>query len=173
LMNKGRSASKESLFLWSADGVQRIRKRVRGFFSAPAVSSAVPPAPAADPRRYPRLDLKLPILYRVLSGGVSRLPPEIQPCLLAQSTNVSPIGLCLDLAEEMAPETVLALTIHVVDRREKFSAVGRVVWSKPSPQPGHFLTGLEFVVVKGENVKKEDHVRMEALTEEYGSLIGT
>lgn len=155
-------AAKDSLFLWSSGGIRRVQEKITRIFrrSAPRAGGE---DKSAEPRRYPRLDLKLPIMYRILGEDASRIPPPVRPLLLAQSTNISPIGLCLSLAEELPPDTVLALSIHVMNPREKFSALGRVVWTKTGESPGEFLTGLQFVVIKDDGVVQEDHSRMEKL----------
>ncbi len=164
-MKKGSFPSpwRESFFLWSSGGVRRIRRRARPReAAAPPPPRPAVPAPA-EQRRYPRLDVRLPILYKVIGDSPSLLPSQVRPYLLARSANLSPIGLCLDLEEELPPGAVVALTIHVPDKRERFSAVGRVVWTRPSAEPGRHLTGLQFVVVEGDGVKRESHSRVESL----------
>jgi hypothetical protein len=153
-------SKKESFFLWSTGGIRRIRRRLRVALGArPSRSGGF--SPFSESRRYPRLDLEFPILYKVLGETNQRIPSEVRPYLLARSTNVSPLGLCMSLGEKLPNGTVLALTLHVVDRREKFHAIGRVTWTRPAAElPGRFLTGIQFVVVEGETVKREEHTRM-------------
>lgn len=151
---------RESLFVWTSGGIRHIQKKIKRIFFAS--KSLPPPADVlpAEQRNYPRLDLRLPILYKVVGEGASRIPPHVRPFLLARSTNVSPIGLCLNLEEELPRDTVLILTIHLLNSRQKFSAVGRVVWARAAEPPDHFLTGLQFVVVDKNNVELEEHARM-------------
>ena len=163
-MKKGRqNPPKEAMYVWTGGDIQRVEKEF-GNASVPAPAAANQPPAATgsiEHRRYPRLDLKLPILYKVLGQDSSLIPSNVRPYLMSESTNVSALGLCLNLPEEFAPGTVLALSIHMVDEREKFSAVGRVLWTQASTPDGHFLTGVQFVVVEGESVKKESQTRME------------
>jgi hypothetical protein len=162
LKNVRPAAAKETLFLWTGGNIQKIRKPAKAPKEAPEPGPAVTLSPA-EKRRYPRLDLKLPILYRVLGAGASKIPSTVRPYLLARTTNVSPLGLCLNLSEQLSVGTVLALSIHVLDNRERFSAVGQVLWTQSSDMPGHWLTGVQFVVVEGDTVKKEHQTRMESL----------
>lgn len=158
MMKRGRSfPAKEILYLWTGNGIVRIRRPVQKT-SPPAANghALFPPEPLLEKRRYPRLDLELPILYKVLGEDIAKIPTKVRPFLMAQSTNVSPLGLCLNLVEQFNPGTVLALSIHVLEKREKFSAVGHVIWAKPSETPGYYLTGIRFVVVDGENVVREE-----------------
>lgn len=170
-MKKQRSAqskAKEILYVWKGGGIHRVRRPLKNQSSAKAAPGAKTLSPA-EQRRYPRLDLKLPILYRVMGRDASRIPSKVRPFLMAESTNISPLGLCLNLSEEFTPGTVLALSIHVVDRREKFNAVGRVQWTQPSDISDHYLTGVAFVVVEGENVGQENHQQLQELIRQLES----
>lgn len=162
-----RSRRTSTVFLWHANGVQQMTRPAAAAPAAPEAAPAPKPSPSSK-RQYPRLDMKLPILYRVL-GQASRIPTDVRPYLMAESKNISPIGLCLNLEEPLEPGTVLALTFHVLERREKFSAVGRVVWTEPAVPAGHHLTGLQFVVVEGDSVRREEHNRMESFIEELST----
>jgi hypothetical protein len=161
-MENGQPArDKDSLFVWSSGGIRRIRKKIKELLKPkPASASPLSPPGHSEHRRYPRLDLKLPILYKVLGEGASRIPTSVRPYLLAESSNVSPIGLCLSLEEPLPCDTVLALSIHMPEQRQKFSALGRVVWTRPADTPNHFLIGLQFVVVEKDKVREQDHSRM-------------
>ncbi|HOW27924.1 MAG TPA: PilZ domain-containing protein [Elusimicrobiota bacterium] len=120
----------------------------------------------SERRRYPRIDLSLPIMYKVVGSHYSQLPANVQPYLMADSKNVSPIGVCLDLAEHLPSGAILTLSIHPPDSKESFSAMARVVWSQASETPGHYSTGLQFVVVEGDHVKAEGHTKIESLIRE-------
>jgi hypothetical protein len=161
-MTHDQEDGRDTVFVWSGSDIRRTSER-RPAPRAKAPCGGEVSASSIDHRRYPRLDLKLPILYRVMGHGPSRLPAAVRPALLAQSRDVSPLGLCLSLEELLQPGEVLSLSIHMVEEREKFDALARVVWSRPAAEPGHFLTGLQFVVVDGRRVKESLHLRMEAL----------
>ncbi len=165
-MRKDKPVSvRETVYVWSGGGIEQIHKDSVENPSQLAPEANPAPRPE-DQRRFPRLDLKLPILYKVLGHNASRIPTHVRPYLLAQSTNISPIGLCFTLAEKFENGTVLALTIHVMEKKETFSAIGRVIWTQPADSTGHFLTGVEFVVVEEDKLKKDGHGRMRALMEE-------
>jgi hypothetical protein len=161
-------SAKEVFYVWSGGGIEQVHKDAEGITAQSSPEPVHQPRPE-DQRRYARLDLRLPILYKVLGINSSRIPVQVRPYLLAQSTNISPIGLCFTLAEQFETGTVLALTIHMVEKREKYTAVGRVVWARPAEIPGHFLTGVEFVVVEEGNLKEDDHSRMEAFMRELNA----
>jgi hypothetical protein len=152
----------ETVFLWSAGGLRRTSEERRPALVRARRKTALPAA-SLDSRRYPRLDLKIPILYRVLGEDVSQVPANVRPALTARSRDVSPIGMCLSLEESLRPGTVLSLTFHLVEERERFEALARVVWSRPAGDSVHTLTGLQFVVVDGRKVKESMHSRMEEL----------
>lgn len=165
-MRKDNAVSvREVFYVWSGEGIVQVQKDSEESPSRNSPEANRAPRPE-DQRRYTRLDLKLPILYKVLGHSASRIPVSVRPYLMAQSTNISPIGLCFTLMEKFENGTVLALAIHSMEKKEKFSAIGRVIWTQPVETPGQFLTGVEFVVVEEDKLKKESHGRMEALIEE-------
>jgi hypothetical protein len=159
-MSQGRAASaKEILYVWSPGGITRVRRTLRSV-PGPAVR-ALPEDAAPDKRRYHRLDLRLPILYKVMGDDASQIPLDVQPFLLAESANISPMGLCLELSEKLPRGATLSIRIHM-DKGESFTAVGCVAWTRPSDVHGHFLTGLKFVVVEDDRVQAENHRRLQS-----------
>lgn len=149
------------VFVWSAGDIRSVpEKAARRRRRAPLAG------PVQESRRYPRADLKLPIQYRVLSGGHDEVPAAVRPFLLAQSRDVTPLGLCLALEEPLPSDCVLSLNVHLVEAREKFEALARVVWCRPAESGPLFLVGLQFVVVDGGQVLGERHALMEAYLKE-------
>jgi hypothetical protein len=153
-----------SSFVWSPHGIEPL---------APEVLPEPIPAPSAsaeedpgDQRHFPRLDLKLPVLYRVVDGrsvGAAPSPaPGAPSSRSGHSDNISPTGACLLLAESLPQGTQVALTIHLEVTGEKISALGRVVWVKTTDNPAHFLTGLRFI-----SVYKKTFTNVEYLDPEY------
>jgi|GEM_PF-1566479 len=148
-------------FLWEADGIHKIPVDV-------SFRGGGPPHPAGDfvftlskaeeARRFPRLDLKFPVLYKVLpetsTPGTSP-PIEFSP---TQGGNISGTGAGLVLAEHLPRGTLVELSIHLEPRRI-FGALGRVVWSRSLEAPHHHLTGFDFMMVY-----RKDHGRTEFLT---------
>ena len=163
------SKQDDNEFLWGAEGIRR---------QEPSEPSSAPPAPvnapegspppsAADHRRYPRIDLKLPILYKILNEEPTVASTAVRPFVQTESDNISPSGACLMLAETLPRGTVLALSIHLEDR-QKVSAVGKVVWSQPTDTPHHFLTGLEFVVVYKKARTRTEYLSNDSLQDLLG-----
>lgn len=161
-MSEAPGDGKETVFFWSTGDLRRTSEDVRKAPSRKVRAKETSPVPV-DARRYPRLDLKLPILYRVVGEDASRVPAAVRPALLCQTRNISPIGLCLSLEEILPSGAILSLTVHLVEQREKFEAMARVVWSRPAGDSVHTLTGLQFVVVDGKRLKEALHARVEAL----------
>ncbi len=140
----------ESLFLWSSGGIRRVRKRLEEIvddYTYKAKDTDNEDIEGIDKRRYPRLDLKFPILYKIIGNESSNIPSNVQSFLKAENTNISTNGICLSLGEEVGIGTIMALSLHFVEKRERLDALGRVVWCKPSHQSGCFLVGLEFAFV--------------------------
>jgi hypothetical protein len=171
---KGTSDADEPMFVWSSADIRRVAEPKRAPPAPPPAATGRQKRPrrasgtakntsSVDSRRFPRLDLKLPILYRILQGDAGHLPAAVRAPLLAQSKDISPIGLCLSLEEQLSSGSLLELTLHMVERREKFEALARVVWSRPVGDSVHFLTGLQFVVVQDGRLREERHAQMEAL----------
>jgi len=152
----------ETVFVWSSGDIRRMSEEPR----TPRHRAAPRPPPepeSVDTRRYPRVDLKLPILYRLVGEDLSEAPEAARPFLIARSRDVSSVGLCLSLEETFSTGSVLALTIYSVEAKEKFEALARVVWSRPEEGSGRRLVGLQFVVMDGPRVKEERHVSVEDL----------
>ena len=161
-MEHAQGEERETVFVWSSSDIRCLTEEARPVH--PHFRRPEPPLPVPlDSRRYPRLDLKLPILYRLVGEDISEAPVAIRPYLLAKSRDISPIGLCLSLEEAFPIGSLLALTIHLVEPKEKFEALARVVWSRLAGDSVHHLIGLQFVVVDGSHVKEDRHTRMEGL----------
>jgi c-di-GMP-binding flagellar brake protein YcgR len=133
-------------FHWTPDGIRQVEEPSRSPASGTPAPRAYDPAPNAESRRYPRIDLKVPILYRILTEEPNLASTGLHPDLPTRTDNISVTGAGLVLAEKLASGTLLALSIHL-ESKKKISAVAKVVWSQPTETPHHHLTGLEFVVV--------------------------
>lgn len=138
--------SDDNEFHWTPDGIRRVEETRRAA-GPPSAHPAKAEAPTStDHRRYPRIDLKVPILYRVLHEEPAVASAGLHPMLPTQIDNISVTGAGLVLAERLPPGTMLSLSLHLEDRK-KISAVAKVVWSQPTDTPHHHLTGLDFIVV--------------------------
>lgn len=160
-MSRPEEPAAGTVFVWSMGGI-RSRSEERLPVPAKKRRRGATKTPVFDSRRYPRLDLRLPIQYRVLGESRSHVPEPVRPFLLAQSRDVSPLGLCLALDEPLASGSILALNVHLVEERERFEAVARVVWCRPAQGEARHLVGLQFVVVVGDKVVEDRHARMDA-----------
>lgn len=139
------SGSTEHHFHWSPGGIRPPSATPR---TRPPQDDVAPPPSHDEQRNYPRIDLRVPIVYRILDGE-----PMLASTAVAgtdksgHSDNISAKGACLMLAEKLAKGTVLALTIHLPEPRQKISAVARVVWSTNTDVAHHHLIGLEFITL--------------------------
>lgn len=139
-------ASDRGAFLWSPQGIRPPTSRETKPPKAAPNGQETPPS-EADQRLFPRIDLELPILYKVMGDEPTTLSAVIHPDLPAVSDNVSAKGVCMVLAERIPQGTVLGLSIHLAGEKQKVTALARVVWSRPTETPHHFLTGLTFISV--------------------------
>ncbi len=164
MQEKAFQGSEDSEFHWTTEGIRRDSgpPRPRSVVSPP--SSAEPDPPGSENRRFPRIDLKLPILYKILAEEPTVASVAAPPHLPTKTDNISPSGACLVLAERLDRGTVLALSIHLTDRGT-ISAVGRVVWSPPTETAHHFLIGLEFIVVYQKTRAKTEYLNANILKE--------
>jgi hypothetical protein len=150
-------------FHWSMEGIRRQAEPEVRVKATPLKPSADDDAPAgAESRRYPRIDLTLPILYKILPEEPLLASQNAFPDLPTKVDNISPTGACLVLAEKLPKGTHLALSLHVA-QKGVISAVGRVVWAKPTETAHHFLTGLEFVVVYRKTRTKTEYLTTDIL----------
>lgn len=115
--------------------------------------------PMAERRRYPRIDLQLPLRYRVLTR-LGDAPPasEVQPGAGAtqQTTrNLGIGGLCIGADKPLPGGTILELELSLPSDGDEFLVrmVGRVAWCRPAAggQSPHEV-GVELVSVS------EDHL---------------
>lgn len=149
------------VFVWSSGDLRSMPEKPAARRSH---RKAVIP-PAIETRRYPRVDLRLSLQYRVLRGGPADIPSTVRPFLLAQSRDVTPLGMCLALSTALSIDSVLSLQVHGADGREKFEALGRVVWCRPAADGLLHLVGVQFVVVDGARVVGERHARVGSFLE--------
>ncbi len=175
-MKEGRSNVKEKSnpapepheFHWTMDGIRREaepKPTVRPIPKDPVEEDL---SKDAENRRYHRIDLTVPILYKILPEEPLVASHAAVPSKSgAAGGNISPTGACLVLAEKLARGTVLALSLHGLEGGS-VSAVGKVVWSKPTETAHHYLTGLEFVVVYRKTRSKTEYLNTDILK----SLLG-
>ena len=155
-------------FHWSVEGIRRQAEPAAR--PVPAPSKSMPEddlPPGAENRRYPRIDLAVPILYKILPEEPVVASQATHPDLHTKVDNISPTGACLVLAEKLPRGTNMALSLHVAGKGA-ISAVGRVVWSKPTETAHHYLTGLEFVVVYRKTRAKTEYLDTDILKDLLG-----
>lgn len=155
-------------FHWSMEGIRReVEPAVRLKPSSTKASVDEDLPAGSENRRYPRIDLTLPILYKILPDEPLVASQATLPDLPTKVDNISPTGAGLVLAEKLPRGTSLALSLHVAGKGA-ISAVGRVVWSKPTETAHHYLTGLEFVVVYRKTRTKTEYLNTDILKDLLG-----
>lgn len=88
-------------------------------------------------RAYIRLDVSFEVFYAIRD--------TINRNEVIKNRNISPGGIRFLTADEIAPGSVLDLTIRVTGASNFFKACAEVVWNKPSKEKqGYFDTGLKF-----------------------------
>ncbi|MBL8024095.1 MAG: PilZ domain-containing protein [Elusimicrobia bacterium] len=150
-------------FHWTMEGIRR-EAEIPAPPRSPHLHVAAEDDAVGDSenRRYPRIDLTLPILYKILPDAPLVASQAALPTVPTKVDNISPTGACLVLAEKLPKGTNLALSFHV-EKKGPISAVGRVVWAKPTETAHHFLTGLEFVVVYRKTHTKTEYLNTSVL----------
>ncbi len=155
-------------FHWSMEGIRReVEPAMRLKPVSPKASVEEDAPSGSENRRYPRIDLTLPILYKILPEEPLVASQATLPDLPTKVDNISPTGAGLVLAEKLPRGTNLALSLHVAGKGT-ISAVGRVVWSKPTETAHHYLTGLEFVVVYRKTRTKTEYLNTDILKDLLG-----
>lgn len=150
-------------FVWSHQGIRPPVPNPKPSAASLPTSHAAPPPAGMEHRLYPRIDLKLPILYKILTEEPVVASTALHPYLPSRSDNISVKGVGLVLAERLSKGTILALSIHLAENKQKISAIARVVWSQPTETPHHFLTGLEFIVVYRKTQSATEYMNVSVL----------
>lgn len=155
-------------FHWSMEGIRReVEPPVRLKLVSSKSSDEEDVSSGPENRRYPRIDLTLPILYKILPEEPMVASHSAPPEHPTKVDNISPTGACLVLAEKLPKGTHLALSLHMA-QKGAISAVGRVVWSKHTETAHHYLTGLEFVVVYRKTRTKTEYLNTDILKDLLG-----
>jgi len=93
-------------------------------------------------QRFPRYQLEFPVLYRVEG-------PQLTKHGTGQMRNLSEGGACLELFEQLPPETPLVLIVRT--DQGALEAEAKVVWvGEPSPHEQKVLHGISFIRRKPE-----------------------
>lgn len=100
-----------------------------------------------DRRRFPRLDSSLSVAWEKIPGG--------RPSPSDVTKNVSNLGICLIVYEELEPGIQISMSIELPDKKI-IVATGRVVWCQGyrlSGQgvPANYDVGVEFLDIKAED----------------------
>lgn len=168
MKEKGTPVQESHEFHWSMEGIRREVEPAVRLKPAPAKASGEEDVPVgSENRRFPRIDLTLPILYKILPEEPLVASQATLPNVPSKVDNISPTGAGLVLAEKLPRGTHLALSLHVAGKGA-ISAVGRVVWSKPTETAHHYLTGLEFVVVYRKTRTKTEYLNTDVLNDLLG-----
>lgn len=92
-------------------------------------------------RKYPRLNVAVDIQYR--------LQPSAPAYGTGATSNISAVGICLILYEEVKVGSVLELNFNLPDGQPIIKTQGKVVWVKPfdvaGDQKKRFDAGIAFL----------------------------
>jgi len=105
---------------------------------------------ADDRRKNIRLDLALPIRYRIV-----RNHREIQKLIshkTSGSRNLSAGGLCLLVNEDVTKEDIVKLQLTLPDEEKPVVAFAEIVWIEP--KGAESLIGLRFLAIKEQDITR-------------------
>ena len=77
--------------------------------------------PMEERRQFARLDTRIEVAYRALKAA---------PSQRTVMKNVSAGGVCIFVEKELAPGTVLNISMTLPDRRAPLTFTGEIVWSE-------------------------------------------
>lgn|GEM_PF-2403647 len=101
-------------------------------------------------RGYPRVDLRLPLKYRVLAHvnteEFERISQEVQK---KDTLNVSPSGACFRTSEYLSTDTVLLLVFKFPSLPKPMRAVASVVWCREE-EDGDYKVGVRYLATRPE-----------------------
>ena len=101
-------------------------------------------------RKHTRLDLALPIRYRIV-----RNQREIQKLIQQKSSgsrNLSAGGLCVLVNEDVTKEDIVKLQLTLPDEEKPVVAFAEIVWIEPKGAEN--LIGLRFLAIKEQDVAR-------------------
>ena len=85
-----------------------------------------------------------------------RVEDESSRKFQAFTENISAVGICILVNEEIKKDSLLLITIYLLEGKDPIETKGRVVWIRPSTflnvqDRKHFDIGIEFVEMAPEN----------------------
>ena len=101
-------------------------------------------------RRFPRLDVRVRVRYKILTNGEEHVTPDYEEIVEGIYTrNLSIDGICMHTGRtKIKPGSVLALDIKFPELDKPIYAVGKVIWTKDIMNAGQFFSGVEFISMK-------------------------
>ena len=131
--------------------------------SAKEVPMNTPPHP--ERRKFPRVPTSASLHYSQASQPEwSSMEQQI-----AQTKNLSPMGLCFTAANPVSPGTILRLSLDLPEFSDELSGLGRVIWCHPESDSPGYQIGLEFIAVSSNRVSPALHKLAESLMAAYES----
>lgn len=96
-----------------------------------------------------------------------RAEDECSKKLQAFTENISSTGICIFINEEIKSNSLLFITIYLLDGSTPIEAKGKIAWIRPSSflnmqDRKHFDAGIEFV-----EITEEDRKRLVRYTDKY------
>jgi len=103
-------------------------------------------------RAYPRVDLRLPLKYRVLAhvgtAEFEKISAEIKK---KDTLNISQSGACFRTSEYLATDTVLLLVFKFPSLPKPMRAVASVVWCREEEE-GDYKVGVRYLATRPETL---------------------
>lgn len=99
-----------------------------------------------DKRGFWRFPVNLKVRYRILES--------LQRHRISLTEDMSEVGIKIDLAEYLEPNTYLELIINLDDETKPILVIGKVIWVRPAQDKGCFSTGIQLL-----HIRKEDRER--------------
>lgn len=104
-----------------------------------------------EKRRHPRVDVDVPVKYKVINRKVMR--EIVDPKTLlddGHSVNISLSGLSLTTGTPLTKGDFVKLELVLPETGRMTRALAEVMWSGPDGATGHFLSGIRFLIILNE-----------------------
>lgn len=116
-------------------------------------------------RRFPRINAKIPVEYRILSTLTSLDFEVLEHKTFKNYTkNISSQGLCINTDRIIPNSTILELVIKFPEQPVK--AIAKVIWSNEL-EPGKFYTGVQYIAIADNQVNAMIQSIAEFLVDSY------
>lgn len=119
-------------------------------------------------RKFPRLDKKVTIKYKILTDLERELLPDFQDLVQETVTrNISVQGVCIKTGHYVEPGKILGLEIQFPEIEEPIRGIGKIIWSKELYQKDEYYSGVEFIAMKEKHFDQLTELVAEYFIEKY------